>query len=253
EGAYNRYFYKDTRYQISAVNVTDLLYSETYDGTMYFVGDHADSGWTKFIPLAYDEKTKYWTYEIELKADREYKFKLSKDESLNDAWGKCADEESKLCSGGDEAVLRVESGGVYLLKVAVNPFNQEKLDYTLAKINFDALYFVGNFSESQTWSQFLPFEYNELKKVWTRELNVTEADASGNREFKITQKDNWNGPTPWGKCLNAEADKLCINVEQDGNAVLPISEAGIYIITLEGSALSPESLSISLKKAGHYE
>lgn len=255
EGAYNKYFYKDTRYQTSAVNVTDLLYSETYDGAMYFVGDHADSGWTKFIPLDYDERTKYWTYEIELKADREYKFKLSKDESLNNAYGACDENESKLCLGGEKAVFTVESDGAYILKVAVNPFNQDKLDYTLAKTNFDALYFVGNFSDSNLWTNFLPFEYNALKKVWTRELNVSEDDVRGNRNFKITQKSDWTGPTPWGKCPNAETDKLCVNVEVDGNgnAVLQVTEAGIYIITLEGSALSPESLSISIKNAGDYE
>ena len=255
----NRYFDKDTRYQTKAVNVTQILAAEQYQGQLFFVGDYADSKWTDYLEMTYDEGSDLWNFELDLSADKDYKFKLSKDKSQAGAWGLCSSNPAaqQLCINenpdAEGATFSVDTRGQYLLRAALNVFDKQKIDFSLNKIAFDALYFVGEYSFTN-WNLggdgFLPLDYDPDLKEWSILLEFTDEELQNHPDgmYKICPVNNWNG-TCWGKCSEADGSgKLCVNKSADGNANLKVPESGTYIMKIKGTAIDPYYLSYELTR-----
>ena len=209
--------------------------------------------------MTYDEGSDLWNFELDLSADKDYKFKLSKDKSQAGAWGLCSSNPAaqQLCINenpdAEGATFSVDTRGQYLLRAALNVFDKQKIDFSLNKIAFDALYFVGEYSFTN-WNLggdgFLPLDYDPDLKEWSILLEFTDEELQNHPDgmYKICPVNNWNG-TCWGKCSEADGSgKLCVNKSADGNANLKVPESGTYIMKIKGTAIDPYYLSYELTR-----
>ncbi|MGN1393399.1 MAG: alpha-amylase family glycosyl hydrolase [Succinivibrionaceae bacterium] len=102
----------------------------------------------------------------------------------------------------------------------------------------EQLYIVGNFAESESWSKFIPMEYDQATKKWSAKITI-----AGETEYKVTAQEGWKG-TNYGSDDDI-CDKNTLCAEAERNAVISDFEVGSVVIV----SVNDEDMTVEIKSA----